>query len=163
MIPWNTKKTWKEVNDSIDYIFRKTKESIKKIEEQALDIQSNLDTVFPLINQLCQYTCQFCPEPCCLVATVWFDFADLVFLHALKFNIPPGQLKIERKEPCSYLGHKGCILPRHSRPFVCTLYLCPPQMSRIRKFEFKEQDSFNKTIKKIKVKRKELENMFVNI
>ena len=47
----------------------------------AEEIGELLQTLFPVMEDLCQATCAGCRRPCCRRAHVWYDFKDLVFMH----------------------------------------------------------------------------------
>jgi hypothetical protein len=93
----------------------------------AESIRNRLQAVFPLLSEICLGTCPWCPEPCCIVTRVWYDFRDILFFHLTEVPIPPGPLTGEEREPCRYLTFRGCSLPRIQRPWGCTQYLCPTQ------------------------------------
>jgi hypothetical protein len=87
----------------------------------------------------------------------------LLFLHLNGHQIPPAQLLADFKETCSYLSPKGCILPRFSRPWVCTWYLCPTQKANFRQKPNSVQDKFSRAVQAIKTGRKEMESEFIRI
>jgi hypothetical protein len=51
----------------------------------------------------------------------------LLFLHLNREPLPPHQLRRDLHEPCRFVGRRGCRLPRRSRPWICTWYVCPLQ------------------------------------
>ena len=93
----------------------------------AKSFQRRLKHLFPLLSEICRGTCPWCPEPCCIVTRVWYDFRDILFFHLTDVPLPPGPLTAEEKEACRYLTFRGCALPRIQRPWGCTQYLCPTQ------------------------------------
>jgi hypothetical protein len=95
--------------------------------ESAKSIRSALKAIFPILDAACVGTCQWCPEPCCIVARSWFDFRDLLFFHLNDLALPPGPLSTDEAGLCRYLGRRGCRLPRLLRPWACTQYLCATQ------------------------------------
>jgi hypothetical protein len=63
---------------------------------------------------------------------------------------------------CCYLGSRGCTLPRLSRPFMCTWYLCPTQVSRLKNSpEHGDWKQLYDTLQIIKQHRRMMENAFV--
>ena len=79
-------------------------------------------------------------------ARVWLDFPDLLFMHLSGQALPLGQLRAQRSEACAYLGPKGCRLPRLSRPWVCTWYLCPEQKARMQAWSEEERREVEEVI-----------------
>ena len=129
----------------------------------AQQIRQRLIFFFLLIDELCAATCRYCPEPCCLSAKVWIDFQDLLFLHLSGQQIPATQLIENTEGDCCYLGYKGCVLPRIIRPWICTRYLCPPQMTNLRKNPARLKNNFDNVVNKIKTCRGEMENEFIRV
>ena len=115
----------------------------------------------PILETLCSLTCPGCPDSCCQRAKVWLDFRDLLFLHLVQGLLPLHQLRRDLKEPCRFLGHKGCTLPRICRPWICTLYLCPVQTNLLRRLPTQDQVEFNKAVEEVKEGRREMEELFV--
>ena len=77
--------------------------------------------------------------------------------------IPPEQLLPNLKEICRYWSLKGCVLPRMSRPWVCTWYLCPTQQANLRQKARHTQDEFSRLIQAVKVCRTKMEAEFIRI
>lgn len=161
-LPFHEKASWDEANGSISYLLNKRPQATGDLQRAAQDLRALFQESFPILDRLCAATCPFCPDPCCLKATIWFDLKDMVFLHLIHGPIPEAQPLFRQGETCRYSGPKGCALPRHTRPFICTLYLCPPQRSILRRC--KEEDKrFMDMIQMIKMKRNALEEAFVRI
>ncbi len=162
--PWRSPAEWDEANKTIRDLIRFYRPELDTAVKLARGIQAGLESVFPILDELCAATCPWCPDSCCLRAKVWIDFRDLLFLHLSGQEIPLAQLMRDlKKETCQYLGHKGCALPRMSRPWVCAWYVCPPQMTRLRKKAAPVREKFDQTVQAIKNGRKEMEDEFVRV
>ena len=81
------------------------------------------------MDRYCHATCHGCRDFCCEADGIYFDLADLIYLLILDNDLPAGQTRAQQGAPCRYLAKEGCILPRMCRPFICTWYLCEPQMA----------------------------------
>ena len=160
---WGDTDTWKTANRNLEYLIRRHGPNMNRAVVLARDIQVGLESIFLLLNDLCAVTCPWCPEPCCLAATVWIDFKDMLFLHLNGHQIPPAQLLADFKETCRYWGSRGCMLPRIARPWVCTWYLCPTQKANLRQKPKSVQDHFSRAVQAIKTGRKEMESEFIRI
>ncbi|MBW2247710.1 MAG: hypothetical protein JRF62_11105, partial [Deltaproteobacteria bacterium] len=57
----------------------------------------------------------------------------------------------------------GCMLPRITRPWVCTWYLCPTQKANLRQKPKSVQYLFSRAVQAIKTGRKEMESEFIRI
>jgi len=163
MPPWNSNDTWQEANRSLDYLIQKNLPDLDRATSLARKVQNRLSSMFSLLDDLCRDTCPWCPDPCCLSAKVWIDFKDLLFLHLGGHQIPPEQLLLNFEKVCRYWSPKGCVLPRMTRPWVCTWYLCPTQKASLRQKARHIQDKFNRLIQAVKVCRTEMEAEFIRI
>jgi len=161
--PWGSKITWQIVNRDLDYLIHRHYDALKDAVMLAWDLQVRLESIFPLLDDLCRITCPWCPDPCCLTAKVWIDFKDLLFLHLGGHPIPPEQLLPNFEKVCRYLSLKGCVLPRITRPWVCTWYLCSTQQANLRQKACHSQDKFSRLIQVVKVCRTEMEAEFIRI
>ncbi|WP_419660439.1 hypothetical protein Dvar_08010 [Desulfosarcina variabilis str. Montpellier] len=119
--------TWRESNCALAQLLARHRHALKGAIATAETIGRSIDELTPLMVALCRRTCRFCPEPCCITNTVWFDFQDLLFFHLTGAPIPDCQAVSEPKEACPFLGHHGCSQPPRNRPWMCIQYLCPAQ------------------------------------
>lgn len=159
--PWHTPELWHEANRAVVSRIFHRRSVLQPAAVAAGRILILLDTLEPDMERLCAATCRFCPEPCCQTARVWFDLRDLLLLHFTGRAIPPGQPITVSTETCRYLGPSGCRLPRASRPFVCTWYLCPLQKRIARRSNAAQRLQLETDLTTIQSIRKQLENRFI--
>ena len=160
-IPWAPPDQWQAVNRAIRFHCDRYPENFKSAVSLAQKTKRRLQTIFPVLDEMCADSCPWCPEPCCLKASVWFDFKDLLFLHFNEQPIPPAQPKANLNMPCRYLGSRGCRLPRMTRPWICTWYLCPTQKDRLRKEDAAAYDRLEREMKEIGTARKQMLAVFL--
>jgi hypothetical protein len=129
--PWPTNRLWAEAQAALRHSLALSEARLVPVRRPAAAIAHGLDRLADLFDQLASTTCAVCQDPCCRHAKVWFDFKDLLFLHLHGEILPPHQLRRNPHEPCRYLGRRGCRLPRLSRPWICTWYVCPRQRQAI--------------------------------
>ncbi|MDM8526527.1 hypothetical protein QUF80_24385 [Desulfococcaceae bacterium HSG8] len=161
--PWGKSSAWLEANQTMAHLIRIHGPKLGSVTALALEIREQLESVFPLLDDLCMATCPWCPDSCCLRAAVWMDFRDLLFLHLIGQEIPQTQLMGDLKQTCRYLGSKGCSLPRISRSWTCIRYLCPTQMAGLRKKSCSVQEAFDQSVQIIRKGRKEMEKVFIRV
>ena len=161
--PWGSKNAWQEVHGNIGYHIQRYQAELKPVVTIARRARVRLETVFELLDDICAATCSRCPDPCCLTASPWYDFRDLIFLHLNRFAIPLTQPIETYRAVCSYLSSRGCTLPRPIRPWICTWYLCPVQTASLRNRGPDRYKTFNRTVQEIKGYRRRLEDGFVRI
>jgi hypothetical protein len=160
---WGATDTWTTVNRNFERLIRRHGSKMDQAVALARNIQVRLESIFSLLDDLCAVTCPWCPNYCCLVAKVWIDFRDLLFLHLNGHQIPDAQPLLHLKETCHYWSPKGCTLPRITRPWVCTWYLCPTQKARLRQKPKSVQDNLSRAVQAIKTARKKMESEFIRI
>ncbi|MFP4444894.1 MAG: hypothetical protein ACLFPD_01435 [Desulfosudaceae bacterium] len=126
-VPWGNPVVWQTVNRELNRFWLSCPAAANRLLPLAEDISRQIVRIDPLLNRLCAHTCRWCPDPCCLAATIWLDLADLLRLQLAGPAVPLAQPKIVRGETCRWLGRRGCRLPRTCRPWTCTRYICPTQ------------------------------------
>ncbi len=98
--PWGSTTTWNAAKWNLDYLIRLHRPELDRAVNFAREVRVRLESIFPLMDDLCADTCPWCPDPCCLAAKVWVDFKDLLFLHLCCRQIPPVQLLPDLKKKC---------------------------------------------------------------
>jgi len=112
-------------------------------------------------EDLAATTCKGCPNPCCDHAKVWLDFEDLLFIHLHDEILPPHQLRRNLHERCRFLGLHGCTLPRLSRPWICTWYICPTQCQALERDVPGRMAQITAVLPRVKSLRQEMERHFL--
>ena len=148
---------WVDSNQALDRVLDKADNHLHQARGMALSIWRSLQSLNPIMDELCRLSCPWCPNPCCIVNRTWYDFQDLLYLHLSKQSLPPGQIVPRSQEPCRYLGHRGCRIPRASRPWSCIVYICAVQQRRLVKFTRAKADYFVHTLESIRDTRHDLE------
>jgi hypothetical protein len=158
--PWHTPALWREANAGLKHILQRNGSALDESRRLAYQLKQQLTSTFPHMNRLCREACPACTDVCCQRAWVWVDFRDLLFLHLAGIPVPDQQLLDRQGSPCRYGSPHGCRLERIQRPFVCTWYLCPAQVERLRKKPAGAKRLLN-TLQQIKKLRCRMENAFI--
>ena len=124
---------WQVSNGALASLLANHRRILGRAVRTAATIRRGMDELAPLMAALCRRTCRFCPEPCCINNTVWFDFRDLLLFHLLEAPIPSRQAASDADHACPFLDHHGCRLPSQIRPWMCIQYICPAQLSVLKK------------------------------
>ncbi|MDJ0720100.1 MAG: hypothetical protein QNJ04_00615 [Desulfobacterales bacterium] len=130
-IPWASAAAWREGQLSLTRTIAASRAELNAAAALAGRIIHRYDLAGDLFDELADVTCETCRRPCCLDAKVWLDFKDLLLIHLSGREPPPAQLRGDWWGRCRYLTSNGCALPRTSRPWVCTWYICPDQRRSI--------------------------------
>jgi hypothetical protein len=161
--PWGLNPSWQEANFSVATMAQRYSTGLGPTTKMANAIRGRLDAIFDILEDLCLETCPRCPDPCCLKASPWFDFRDLVFLHLNSLTIPRGQPIKSMDSTCRYSSTNGCTLDRISRPWICTWYLCPVQAANLNTRRSHQKKALLTSINEIKAIRKEMEDKFIRV
>ena len=162
-VPWNAEATWGTVNRVLQHLCISHRATLGPARQTAGCLKNRLELLFPVLESLCSRSCATCQAPCCHVATVWFDYKDLVFMHLSGQALAVSQLSRNSQGVCCCCGPSGCRLPRLSRPWTCSWYLCPTQKNLLAGMPGKMQLHFEQTVTAIKQLRKQLEADFIRI
>lgn len=161
--PWRQDAEWCEAHQTLAHLVQRHDRALHHVSSLARSIQHKLQMVFPYLSSLCAATCPWCPAPCCMTATVWFDFKDLVFLHVSGRELPPVQVGRDSAGHCCYLGSKGCRLNRFTRPWICTWYVCETQKKILNERENLQKHLIDDAFGEIKRLRRDLEDAFIDM
>jgi hypothetical protein len=162
-IPWSHPTGWREVHQSILFHLDRHRHVREALLPLAREIEKCLKATAPKMDMICAHTCTHCPEPCCLAASVWYDFRDLLSLHLAGKPIPIGQPIAGYRGTCRFIANTGCSLPRSIRPWICTWYLCPVQTRWLKKQPGAAGRRLLKSLNEMKFRRAELEKRFVAV
>jgi len=159
-IPWKTPALWQEANNSLRRSVSRHRRRLAEPIRLANRLRRRLQSIFPLMDELCLQTCPACPDVCCGHAWVWADLKDLLFFHLADIPVPDRQLLSRRGEHCRYAGSRGCRMDRLQRPFVCAWYLCPAQIRLLREHPANHA-RLTATLQQIKIERRLMEDLFI--
>lgn len=161
--PWASSSAWQEAIFSIDMHVRRYQTELNQAASTARELRHLLSSIFVDLDELCMATCHWCPEPCCLTASPWFDLRDLLYLRLNQLELPGTQPIQAYRDTCCYFSSCGCALSRLTRPWICTWYLCPVQTAYMKKNGPGRRVAFNRIVSEIKKGRKKLEQEFIRV
>ncbi len=161
--PWKTKPAWQEANRSIDGLIQRYAGKLNSAVALAALVRDRLEWIFNILDDLCIETCPRCPDPCCLHASPWFDYSDLLFFHLNAVPIPASQPIEVLNATCRYFSFRGCTLERISRPWICTWYRCPVQTGNLNLRRSEQRKDLTSMLNEIKAFRKEMEDTFIGV
>ncbi len=151
VVPQNPQ--WQESNRALARLLAIHHRALGNAIAMAAEIRHGIDQLTPWMTALCNRTCRFCPEPCCIGNTVWIDFRDLLFLHLLDEPIPSSQATSDPDDACPFLSRRGCRLPSRIRPWMCIQYICPTQRAVLKRKGRPTEAALIEKIKRIGEKR----------
>lgn len=117
----------------LQYVFNHYKTEIKPVIELARTVKDNIETISPLIQSYTELICPSCKENCCINKHGFYNFEDLVYLHALGIKVYKFNFSGQDSDPCQFLSSNGCILERQYRPSGCNWYFCNSLLQEMEK------------------------------
>lgn len=162
-IPWASAAEWASANRVMQHLCVRHRDALAPVRQTARLLKGCLEALFPALDHLCGLSCATCPAPCCHAATVWFDYRDLIFMHLSQQALAIEQLSRGHEGACHCCDASGCRLPRLSRPWTCSWYLCPTQKNLLAKMPGKTQQRFEESVIAVKRLRITLEADFIHV
>jgi hypothetical protein len=160
-VPWSTEELWHAAQDAFRCSLSQGPVRMAAARRSADRLAHQRGLLDDWFEELAATTCKGCPDPCCNHAKVWLDFQDLLFIHLHGETLPPHQLRRNLHEPCRFLGGHGCTLPRLSRPWICTWYICPTQRQALERDVPGGMVQLTAMMSRVKFLREEMERRFL--
>ena len=115
----------------MENFFVSFEKELQPVREKALIYKEAFFNLDSFIQSFTSSICPYCGTVCCAHQHGLPELADIVGLLAMDLKIPEYDLSLERGGMCQFMGEKGCVLPRHHRPYRCTWYFCDPLLVQI--------------------------------
>ncbi|MEW6571131.1 MAG: hypothetical protein AB1390_08150 [Nitrospirota bacterium] len=95
-----------------------------EVKKLAWNIKCGIEKINPFIQQCTEIICPSCKDVCCTNKHGYYNYEDLIYLHALGINLPEPKFGGNDSDPCHFLTPVGCSLDRTIRPSGCNWYFC---------------------------------------
>jgi hypothetical protein len=96
----------------------------QKVTETARRIRAGVEKISPFIQHATATICPKCKDVCCISKHGYYNFEDLVYMHAIGLEAPQHNCGIADSDPCQFLSRNGCSMDRTVRPSGCNWYFC---------------------------------------
>lgn len=116
--------TYYQAIHHLEEIFHKHGHKLQKVKELARKIKDGIERISPFIQQSTQTVCPDCKDVCCINKHSYYNYEDLVYIHALGLMPPAYEFGRKDSNPCQFLSENGCSLERSFRPSGCNWYFC---------------------------------------
>jgi hypothetical protein len=157
---------YNHISGSIEDSFHIQRHKLQRVKQLAQRIKEGIEKINPFIQQSTEAVCPHCKNVCCINKHGYYNYEDLVYIHALGLRLPDYDFGKKDSTPCQFLSERGCVMDRSVRPSNCNWYFCEPLLDHMEKRpeygnfdnDFKEvvevwlelMDEFEKVIKGIK-------------
>ena len=109
---------------SMEKFFQINSADLEKVRIVAGKIKEGMKKINSFVQQGTSMVCPGCRDVCCISKHGYYNFEDLVYLHALGLKPPDLQFGRDDADPCQFLTPNGCSLERPVRPSGCNWYFC---------------------------------------
>jgi len=99
-------------------------EEVEELKATAEKIRIALEKISPIIQRATQAVCPKCEDICCISKHGYYNFEDLLYMHALGLQAPQHESGRADLDPCPFLSESGCRMDRSVRPSGCNWYFC---------------------------------------
>jgi len=117
---------YKQLIHNIEAIFHEQGHKLHKVKEFAQRVKEGIEKISPFIQQSTEAVCPNCADVCCINKHAYYNYEDLIYIHALDLKTPDYDFEKKDSTPCQFLSGKGCVMNRSVRPSGCNWYVCSP-------------------------------------
>jgi hypothetical protein len=108
----------------LENIFLSNRDNLQKVRLLAEKIKAGIEKINFFVQQGTSNVCPGCKNVCCISKHGYYNFEDLVYLHALGLKPPDPEFGRDDAAPCRFLTPDGCSLERPFRPSGCNWFFC---------------------------------------
>jgi hypothetical protein len=108
----------------LENIFYSNRDNLQKVRLLAEHVRKGIKKINFFVQQGTGNVCPGCKDICCISKHGYYNFEDLVYLHALGLKPPAPEFGKNESDPCRFLTQNGCSLERPFRPSGCNWYFC---------------------------------------
>ncbi len=112
-------------------LFHKQEHKLQGLKMLAREIKDRIEKISPFIQQTTSAVCPYCKEVCCISRHGYYNFEDLIYLHALDLKPLPPASGNNDADPCRFLSDSGCSMERSLRPSGCNWYFCDSLLDKM--------------------------------
>ncbi|MDI6889495.1 MAG: hypothetical protein QMC83_00935 [Thermodesulfovibrionales bacterium] len=92
---------YKQVARRIEEIFHKQGHKLQRVKELVQRVKEGIEKISPFIQQSTEAVCPNCTDVCCINKHSYYNYEDLVYIHALGLKFPDYDFGKKRFNPMS--------------------------------------------------------------
>lgn len=123
-LSWHNREKWDEAIKLLEIFLSKHHNELTHIKNLSRIIKFRIEAIDPFIQQNTSIVCPHCENVCCINKHGYYDYEDLIYIHALGLKPPIYKQGLSDTDPCQFLSKFGCTIKRPVRPFRCNWYFC---------------------------------------
>ena len=138
------------INTTLKGIGRAKYQFLQRVAKEMVEVYEELDLI---IDKGIASFCARCLTPCCVNRHCFPDFEDLIFYITSNIGLPHLDYHAKEHERCTFLGERGCTLPRSSRSYRCTWYFCDFSLDEFEKMDNLAYQNLENALRRLQKKR----------
>jgi hypothetical protein len=162
-LSWHDREKWDKVIRLLEIFSSAHHEEIAHVRDLARIIRFRIDGIDAFIQQNTSIVCPHCEKVCCINRHGYYDYEDLIYIHALGLKPPIYKEGVNDTDPCQFLSKCGCTIERSVRPFRCNWYFCNALLEHIEQGPARPYRMFIKQLDEIVDLRKEMLDEFFRV
>ena len=153
-LSWHDKEKWDSAVHLIEQFFIDRPGDVAPVMEKAVTARGLIDGIDSFMQQSTAEVCPHCEKVCCMNRHGYYDYEDVIYIHALGLKPPAYNKDIHDTAPCQFISEYGCTIERSLRPNRCNWFFCNTLISHMENGHAKSYreflDSYNDAIEKRK-------------
>ena len=162
-LSWHKRSDWDEAIELLKTFSFEHTDELCHVNDLARIVRFRIDEIDSFIQQNTSIVCPNCEKVCCINRHGYYDYEDLIYIHALGLKPPTYKEGVSDTDPCQFLSEFGCTIERAVRPFRCNWYFCDALLKHIENGPAKPYRTFIKQLDEIVDLRKEMLDEFFRI
>ncbi|MDA8340111.1 MAG: hypothetical protein M0Z70_12500 [Nitrospiraceae bacterium] len=162
-LSWHKRSDWDEAIELLKTFSFEHTDELCHVNDLARIVRFRIDEIDSFIQQNTSIVCPNCEKVCCINRHGYYDYEDLIYIHALGLKPPTYKEGVSDTDPCQFLSEFGCAIERSIRPFRCNWYFCDALLKHIENGPAKPYRTFIKQLDEIVDLRKEMLDEFFRI
>jgi hypothetical protein len=162
-LSWHKRSDWNEAIELLKTFSSEHAYELSHVQDLARIIRFRINEIDAFIQQNTAMVCPHCERVCCINRHGYYDYEDLIYIHAMGLKPPTYKEGISDTDPCQFLSEYGCSIERSLRPFRCNWYFCNALLNHIEQGHAKPYRTFIKQLDEIIDLRKEMLDEFFRI
>lgn len=162
-LSWHDMEKWDKAIRLLKIFSSAHHKELTHVKDLARIIKFRIDEIDSFIQQNTSIICPNCKNVCCINRHGYYDYEDIIYIHALGLTPPTYKEGIRDTAPCQFLSEYGCTIQRSIRPFRCNWYFCNALLKHIEQGPARPYRLFIKQLDEIVDLRKEMLDEFFRI
>jgi hypothetical protein len=148
-LSWHKSDEWSKTVSFLNRLYASFTHEFENTRDTARIVAEKINDIDGFIQKHTAEVCPDCRQVCCINKHGYYDYEDLIYIHALGLTPPVYKEGLKDTEPCQFLSDRGCVIERSVRPFRCNWYFCDALIKNIEVGNARDYRHFSRKIEEI--------------